>query len=114
MCLATGWLSMDTANPGIKQHIPGLHSPALQSGPLIKAAAMDVPVGSLVTLQMPDGSKTAGRLMGVTNDGMQVQSLKAGNVVTQNVGFDQIASIKQGVPITRRTAPRNTAERQRS
>jgi hypothetical protein len=61
---------------------------------------MDIPVDSLVTLQMPDGSKTTGRLMGVTNDGMQVQSLKAGNVVTQNVGFDQIGSIKQGVPIT--------------
>ena len=38
--------------------------------------------------------------MGVTNDGMQVQSLKAGNVVSQNVGFDQIGSVKQGVPIS--------------
>jgi len=92
--------SVKRPNPRIKQRIPGLRAPALQSGPQIKAAAMDIPVGSLVTLQMPDGSRSTGRLMGVTNDGMQVQSLKAGNVVSQNVGFDQIGSVKQGVPIS--------------
>jgi hypothetical protein len=85
---------------GIRQAIPGLHPPALQSAPQIRKAAMDVPAGSVVTLLMPNGNKTTGRLMGVTNDGMQVQSLKAGDVVTQNVGFDQIGSIKQGVPVS--------------
>ncbi len=92
--------SVKLPNSGIKQLIPGLHPPALQSGPQIKAAAMDIPAGSLVTLQMPDGSKSTGKLMGVTNDGMQVQSLKAGELVTQNVSFDQIGSVQQGLPVT--------------
>lgn len=85
---------------GIKKYIPGLHPPAMQTPGALKSAALAIPAGSPVTLAMPDGSKTSGKLMGVTNDGLQVQSMQAGNVVTQNVGFDQIGSIKQGVPLT--------------
>ncbi len=88
---------------GVKNHIPGLHPPAVQASPQLKSEALAIPAGSPVTLQLPNGSKTTGKLMGVTNDGMQVQSLQAGNVVTQNVGYDQIGSIKQGAPTTAST-----------
>ncbi len=90
--------SVKPPTPSFKQRIPGLHAPKLQTGPQIKAAALGIPAGSPVTLKMPDGSKTVGKLMGVSNDGLQVQSVQGGNIVNQSVGYDQIGSIQQGVP----------------
>jgi hypothetical protein len=90
--------SVKPPTPSFTKRIPGLRPPGLQSAPQIKTAAMAIPVGSPLTLQMPDGSKTIGKLAGVTNDGLQVQSIQGGNVATQNVPYDQIGSVQQGVP----------------
>jgi hypothetical protein len=90
--------SVQPPTPSFTKRIPGLRPPGLQSAPQIKTAAMAIPVGSPLTLQMPDGSKTVGKLAGVTNDGLQVQSIQGGNVSTQSVPYDQIGSVQQGVP----------------
>jgi hypothetical protein len=59
---------------------------------------MGIPTDSRVTLRIPNGTETVGKLMGVSNDGLQVQSVQAGDIATQTVAYDQIGSIKQGVP----------------
>lgn len=87
-------------SPGIRGRIPGLKRPGLQTPEMLKAKAMTLPTGSPLTVRMPDGTKTTGKLMAATNDGLQVQSLQGGELVTQNLGFDQIGSIQPGVPKT--------------
>jgi hypothetical protein len=90
--------SVKPPTPSFTKRIPGLRPPGLESAPQIKTAAMAIPVGSPLTLQMPNGSKTVGKLAGVTNDSLQVQSIQGGNLSTQTVPYDQIGSIQQGVP----------------
>lgn len=92
--------SVKRPSAGMRDRIPGMQPPALQSSSQLKSAAMGIPAGSPVTLALPDGTKKIGKLVGVTNEGMQVQSLRAGNVNTQTIGYDQIGSVKQGVPAT--------------
>ena len=85
---------------GLRGRIPGFKPPGLQTPEVLKAQALGLPTGSPLTLMMPDGSKTTGKLLATNNDGLQMQSMQGGNIVTQNVGFDQIGSIKPGVPKT--------------
>lgn len=88
---------------GIKQHIPGLHPPGLKTDTQLKSAALGIPVGSPVTLHMPDGTRSTGKLTGVSNDGIKVQSVQAGDLVTNDLTYDQVGSIKQGLPVTAAT-----------
>ena len=67
---------------------------------LCKHSPHGLPVGSPITLAMPGGKKVVGKLIGVKNKGLEVQSVDGGDLVTRNPGYDQIGSIKQGVPAT--------------
>jgi hypothetical protein len=93
--------SVKPPSVGITKFIPGLRPPSLKTPAALKADAINIPAGSPVTLNMPDGSKIAGKLTGVTNDGVQIQGVQGGNLATQTLGYDQIGSIKQGVPVTK-------------
>ena len=85
---------------GLRKSIPGLKPPALQTPAALKAKAIKIPTGSPITVQMPDGAQVSGKLMETTNDGMKIQSLQNGDLVTHTVGFDQMGSFKPGLPVT--------------
>lgn len=92
--------SVDPPKVSLARRIPGLRPPGLQTPAMLKAKALTLPAGSPLTVNMPDGSQTVGKLVGSTDAGIQVQSLQDGNLVTQTLNFDQIGSIKPGVPKT--------------
>jgi hypothetical protein len=92
--------SVDPPKVSLARRIPGLRPPGLQTPAMLKAKALALPAGSPLTVNMPDGTQTVGKLVGSTDQGIQVQSLQGDNLVTQTLSFDQIGSIKPGVPQT--------------
>lgn len=85
---------------GIRGLIPGLKPPGLQTPQMLKTKALAMPAGSPLTVTMPDGAKVSGKLMGTTNEGLQLQNMQNGTLVNQTLSYDQIGSIKPGAPKT--------------
>jgi small nuclear ribonucleoprotein (snRNP)-like protein len=85
---------------GIRGMIPGLKPPGMQTPQMMKTKALAMPAGSPLTVTMPDGAKISGKLMGTTNEGLQLQNMQNGTLVNQTLSFDQIGSIKPGAPKT--------------
>jgi hypothetical protein len=99
--------SVQPPKVSLARRLPGLKPPGLQTPAMLRTKALGLPAGSPLTVTMPDGSQTVGKLVGTTNDGIEVQSMQGGNLTTQTLSFDQIGSIKPGVPQT----PAATAKR---
>ncbi|MBM3786973.1 MAG: hypothetical protein FJW30_21660 [Acidobacteria bacterium] len=92
--------SVKRPSPGFRGRIPGLKPPGLQTPEVLKTKALAIPAGTPLTVTLPDGTKSTGKLMGTTNEGMRLQRMEGGELKEQTLGFDEVGSIKKGVPVT--------------
>jgi small nuclear ribonucleoprotein (snRNP)-like protein len=85
---------------GVKGLVPGLRPPGVQTPDALRRKALGIPMGSPMTVTMPDGTKSVGKLQGVSNDGIVLQSMQGGKLADRSLAFADIGSMKIGEPKT--------------
>lgn len=67
----------------------------------LKTMLLSVPNGSPVIVRTRDGAQWPGKLLGVSNDGFEVQTLVNDSIETRALAFSDVVSLEAGPRKTR-------------
>jgi len=79
--------------PGGQPPAPRDHGPTARDYAL-KAQLIEIPSGAPVEVRLENKQKLRGKLGGVTDAGFDIQTVRDGKIVTSNVRFDEVKSVK--------------------